>query len=140
MTLEEAFARLAINSGRIADALEALTKSQGIVANPPEAIEPPDDDQEQLDLKPPADEKPEPKPKVKKEKKKKNEVVVGKTDDETPEWDLPGIRGLLHKLQEQENQAAVKSVLKKFGASTLGQVDKKKFVQLAETIESKLDD
>jgi len=144
MQIEEALAKLAINTGRIATALEAIVESQGIVAGtrPPA----PHDDQKELPLEPAAEEKQdaEKKPAKKKGKKKKgkkkNEIVVGKTDDEVPEWDLPGIRGKLHELQEAENQAAVKSALKKFGASTLGQVDAKKYAQLAEHIDGLLDD
>ncbi len=127
MTIETDLASIKIHLGRIADALEGLLAEHGFVPTGPTTAEV---------------EKTAGKKTGKKtgKKKPKNERVVGKTDDEEVEWDLPGIRALLHKLQEQENQAAVKSALKKFGASTLGQVDKKKFAQLAAFIEKKLDD
>lgn len=136
MTLEQALATLAINTGRIADALEASNEQRGVVADTPEDTTTRKDVDDALEN---VRKKTAKKLKAEKAKKAK-ETVVGKTDDETPEWDLKGIRTLLHQLQEQENQAAVKSALKKFGASTLGQVDKKKFAQLAAHIEKLIDD
>jgi len=135
MTIEEAFTRLALNSGRIADALEALLASQGHVVDAP-------DEQGYLDFDSEGKSTPTKKKASKKasKKKAKNEVVVGKQDDDDTEYDLPMIRAELHKLQEQENQAAVKSVLKKFGASTLGQVDEKKYSQLFAKIQELLDE
>lgn len=126
MTIEDALARLALNTGRIADALEGLLAEHGVVIEgAAEAI-------------PAASKKTA---KKKKDKKKKGETVIGKTDPEDDaDYSLKDIRGLLHQLQEQENQAAVKSMLKKVGASTLGQVDEKKYAQLAKAIEKILDD
>ncbi len=125
MTIESDLASIKIHLGRIADALEGLLAEHGFVPTGPTTVA---TGPTTVDAN------------KKKKKKLKNEKVVGRTDDEAVEWDLPGIRALLHKLQEQENQAAVKSALKKFGASTLGQVDKKKFAQLATFIEKKLDE
>ncbi len=123
MTFEETLARLVMNTGRIAAALEAIASAQGIVSD---ADIP--DDQGQLDLEP-KDEKPT----------GKKETVVGKQPKDKTKYGIKDVRAELHKLQEQENQAAVKSVLKKFGASTLGQVDKKKYGQLIKTIQKQLD-
>jgi hypothetical protein len=139
MTIEADLASIKINLGRIAEALEALVNSQGIVPDVVQLEDPIPDEQGQLDLE--SEEAPPAKKKVSKKKKgKKKDKVVGKTDDEKPEYSLKDIRGLLHRLQEQENQAAVKSMLKKFSASTLGQVDEKKYAQLAEAITEALDD
>lgn len=143
MTIDESFARLVLNTTRIAEALEAIASSQGIVTNPA-------DTQEQLDLEPvdnshkkPAAIKAEKKKTAKKKSKAKEaKIVVGKVDDDEDAVDftLKDIRGLLHKLQEQENQAAVKSILKAQGASTLGQVDEKNYPKLALAIQGKLEE
>lgn len=129
MAIESDLASIKLHLSRIADAMEGLLAAQGIVVDSPTAIE---------DMDPPANKKGT----NKKDKKNKNETVVGKTDDDEDEvkWTLPLLRAELHKLQAQENQAAVKSTLKKYGGSTLKQIDKKKYAQLAADIASQLDD
>ena len=127
MTIEEALARQALNLGRIADALEAIAANQGIVSEPTA----------------PAKKKAAKKKTSKKAAaKNKGEVTVGKQvdiDDEV-EWTLPMVRAELHKLQEQENQAAVKSVLKKFGGSTLKQIKDNKYGDLVAHVATLLDE
>ena len=132
MTIDEAFARLVLNTGRIAEALEAIAGSQGIVSGELQPDEPSDK----------AEAVPKKKTGKKKKGKKAKETKVGKTDDSDieAEYTLKEIRALLHRLQEQENQAAVKSILKAQGASTLGQVDEKNYAKLADAIAEKLDD
>lgn len=120
MTIEEALSRLALNTGRIADALEALAGAQGIV---PEA---PGGD----------DEKPaEPAKKVTKKKaskkasKKATKKTVGKKAEES-ESKLTikdDVRPVLKRLRDEVNHAAVKSLLKKYGASTIPTLDPKHF-------------
>jgi hypothetical protein len=108
---------------RIADALEGLLAEHGHVPVSP------------TEVKPPAASK-------KKGSKKKAKVTVGKKkkdDDDEIEWTLPLIRAELHKLQEQENQAAVKSALKTFGGSTLKQIDESKYADLAAHVQGLLD-
>jgi hypothetical protein len=117
------------NLKRIADALEALVASQGIVP-------------EQLDLvdDAPGAEKPEPekKPAAKKTSKKKTSKKVSKKKTgkkvgkpkEEVETDLTikdDVRPVLKRLREEVSHAAVKSLLKKHGASTLQQLDPSKF-------------
>lgn len=105
MTIESDFKAININLGRIADALEGLLAVQGVVA--------------------------EPEPATKKvAKKKTSKKVVGKKDDE-PEGQPPlnkaDVRQALQELKAATNQAEVKSLLKAYGASTLGQVDEKHY-------------
>lgn len=131
---------------RIANALEAMLSERGYV---PDAPRPASPTPKQLDLVDEAayiEEEEAAAPvekkaaKKKAKKKAKTETVVGKPDDKDEVvWTLPGIRAELHKLQEQENQAAVKSVLKKFGASTLGQLDIKKYAALAAAVAEQLE-
>jgi hypothetical protein len=107
MTIEETLSRLAINSGRIAEALEALVTAQGIVPDVPGG-----------------DEKPEPakkKASKKKASKKTTKKTVGKTEEPAePTLDLKeDVRPIMKQLQSKVSGAAVKSLLKKYGASTL---------------------
>lgn len=121
MNIEEALSRLAINTGRIADALEAISSSQGIVADPkpaPAANE---------DKPAPAKKKKTTKKKV--VKKKASETKVGK---ETPEPTTSltikdDVRPVLKRLRDEVNHAAVKSLLKKYGASTIPTLDPKHY-------------
>ena len=137
MTFEDGFARLIMNTGRIADALEALISSQGIVPDTP-VPQTMELDLEDTTTREDVDNALD---KVRDKKKKKSkDTVVGKQPKDKTKYGIKDVRAELHKLQEQENQAAVKSVLKKFGASTLGQVDKKKYAQLIKTIQKQFDD
>jgi hypothetical protein len=100
MTIEEALARSALNLGRIADALEALVNSQGIVPG--------------------------------------TKVTLTIKDD---------VRPVLKRLREDKSHAAVKSLLKTYGASTLQQLEEKNFAnviadaleQLGEEVQDELD-
>jgi len=97
---------------RIADALEAITSNQGIVADVP-------------------GDKPAAKPTASKKtaKKKTNKKVVGKKPA-AADTDLTikdDVRPVLKRLREEVSHAAVKSLLKKYGASTLQQLDASRF-------------
>lgn len=103
------------NLERIADALEAIVQSQGIVAGTTPAPETKDT----------------PTPRL---RKKDKTQVVGKpdanldldleTDDEPT---LQDVRTILKLVREQTSHAQVKSILKSFGASTLKQMNKKNY-------------
>lgn len=116
MTIEEALSRLALNTGRIADSLEALVGAQGIVPETPGA----DDKQDELDLPPPPAKKKASKKKASKKKASKK-TTVGKKEEKTePTLDLKAdVRPIMKELQSKVSGAAVKSLLKKYGASTL---------------------
>jgi len=118
MTIEEALSRLAINTGRIADALEALASSQGIVKDLPGG-----DDEKPAK---PAEKKVTKKKASKKASKKK---VVGKeTEKSEPKLSLTDdVRPVLKRLRDEVSHAAVKSLLKKYGASTVPTLDPKHF-------------
>jgi glycerate-2-kinase len=129
MTIEEALSRLAMNTGRIADAMEAIASNQGIVADVPGD-----------DSKPPASKKKT----AKKASKKKtgNKTKVGKPEEPT-ETDLTikdDVRPVLKRLREEVNHAAVKSLLKKHGASTLQQLDPSKFQRIIDDANAELGD
>ena len=75
----------------------------------------------------------ETKPAKKKAAKKKaaKKTIVGKpTEESTSEFELDDLRTALKTLKSEVSQAAVKSLLKKYGASTIGQVDVKHYAQL----------
>jgi hypothetical protein len=124
MTLEESFARLALNSGRIADALEAIAGSQGIVSG---EIPPGDA---------PAETKPAASKKTTKKAAKKKTVkkTVGKKEapaEEESELTIKDdVRPVLKRLRDEVSHAAVKSLLKKYGASTIQQLDSKNFQRI----------
>ncbi len=101
---------------RIADALEAIVQSQGIVAGTVE-----------------------PKPAAKKKASKKQ--VVGKTekDDDAPEATIEDVREALKQVRAEVSQAEMKSILKKFGASTLKQMDKRHYVNVIKAAEAMLE-
>jgi hypothetical protein len=110
MSIDSDIASVKIHLGRIADALEALLAERGYVPTGPTTVEPKKDKGKG------------------KGKGKGKETVVGKTkekDADVPE--LKEVRAALKALQEAVNQAAVKSLLKKYGASTLGQLDESKY-------------
>jgi hypothetical protein len=130
MGIETDLASISSHLGRIAAALEALLAEHGFVPTSATTVEKP------------AASRLLKKTSKKKGSKKKGKVTVGKTkkdDDDEIEWTLPLIRAELHKLQEQENQAAVKSALKTFGGSTLKQIDESKYADLAAHVQGLLD-
>lgn len=101
---------------RIADALTAIASNQGIVADVP-GDEPAD--------KPTASKKTS---KKTASKKKTNKKVVGKKKEtETDLTIKDDVRPVLKRLREEVSHAAVKSLLKKYGASTLQQLDPSRF-------------
>lgn len=121
MTIEEALARQALNLGRIADALEAIATSQGIVSGetPPEPV---------------ADEQPTTKKKATKKKASKKKAAkkttVGKKKEAEAETELTikdDVRPVMKRLRAEVSHAAVKSLLKAHGASTMQQLDPGKF-------------
>lgn len=122
MTIEADLKKIEGHLDRIGDALEALLAERGYVATSPTTV---DDD----------------KPKPKKDKKK---TVVGKTDKkkkgDDAELTLKDVRAALKELQEALNQAAVKSLLKKFGASTLGQLDESKYQRVIDDAKEQVED
>ena len=125
MTIEKDLSEIRTHLGRIAAALEGLLAEHGHVPTSPTTVEQPD----------------EPKPAKKKKSKKKGKkpTKVGKQDDDDRVFTLPDIRAELHKLQEAESQAAVKSLLKKYNASTLGQVDEAHFPKIMDDIAEALE-
>lgn len=131
MTLEECFHRIAINSGRIADALEAIAASQGIVPEAPGEEEP---------AKKPATKKKVTKKKA--SKKKASKKTVGKKE-EPAETDLTikdDVRPVLKKLREEVSHAAVKGLLKKYGASTLQQLEARNYQNIIDDALEQLGD
>ena len=129
MGIEADLGSIKLHLSRIADALEGLLAEHGFVPTGPTTVEPT-----------PANKKTSKKKAA--GKKKPEGITVGKQEsDETEiEWTLPMVRAELHKLQEQENQAAVKSCLKKFGGSTLKQIKENKFADLAAHVATLLDE
>ena len=127
MTIESDIASVKIHLGRIADAFEALLAERGYVPTGATTVEPDDDD--------PAE------PKKKKDKRKK--TTVGKTDKkkgDDAELTLKDVRAELKILQETINQAAVKSLLKQYGASTLGQLAEKKYQRVIDDARAQVED
>lgn len=116
MTIEEALSRLALNTGRIAEALEAIASAQGIVPDVPG-----DDKQDELDLEAPKAPAKKKASKKKAKKKASKKTTVGKKQEEAePTLDLKAdVRPIMKELQSKVSGAAVKSLLKKYGASTL---------------------
>lgn len=120
MTIEEVLSRLAINTGRIADALEAIASGQGIV---PEA---PGEPEKKEPAKKATTKK---KASKKASKKTASKKTVGKKAEES-ESKLTikdDVRPVLKRLRDEVNHAAVKSLLKKYGASTIPTLDPKHF-------------
>jgi hypothetical protein len=118
MTIEEALSRLALNTGRIATALEALASSQGIVSD-----EPDETPQNELDLEPAKA------PAKKKTKKKTKKKVVNKTEEKpaTKLTVLHDVRPVALKLKKAVSHNAVKHLLEKYGATTLHNLDEKHY-------------
>lgn len=105
---------------RIADALEGLLAEHGHVPTSPTTVEE--------------------KPPKKASKKKGKKQTIGK-DKDKPDPDAPdlnAVRDVLHQLKAGVSQAAVKSLLKKYGASTLGQVDEKHYANVIADAEAEL--
>ena len=130
MTIEEVLSRLAINTGRIAAALEAIANSQGIVSGelPPNNE---DDESEEVQPKPAAKKKT--KKKTSKKKKASNKQKVGKDDDDDDNSGLTivdDVRPVLKKLREEVSHAAVKSLLKRYGAITLKDLKEKDYAKV----------
>lgn len=137
MTIEETLSRLAINSGRIADALEAIAGSQGIVPDMPG-----DDDEKPVAKKKATTKKKTAKKTATKKKasKKKASKKVGKKKAEV-ETDLTikdDVRPVLKQLREEVSHAAVKSLLKKHGASTIQQLDPANFQRIIDDANAEL--
>jgi DNA repair exonuclease SbcCD nuclease subunit len=149
MTFEQALATLAINTGRIAEALEALVGAQGIVpgADTPKPTK-------EKATKPPAqkellddDDDDEPvveKPKNKKASKKKGKTtVVGKEkkdDDDAPKLTIKDdVRPVLKRLRDEVSHAAVKSLLKKYNVSTIQQLKEKDYPRIIADAEEDLE-
>jgi hypothetical protein len=126
MSIETDFKQLRVHLSRIADALEALLAERGYVPDSPTSVEVDDDD------KPVQISEEKPKKKTKKKSKKKDKVTtVGKVPtEESSEFTMKDVRGVLKELQQKSNQAAVKSLLKKYGASTLTQVKEKHYADI----------
>lgn len=113
---------------RIADALEAISASQGIVSGEL----PPDNHGEETK---PAGRKKTGKKTSKKTSSKKPDPkkTVGKKDDPADATELTikeDVRPVLKRLRDEVSHAAVKSLLKKYGASTIQQLDPKNFQRI----------
>lgn len=138
MTIESDFASIKINLGRIADSLEALASSQGIVPEPPGKPEP--------EEKAPAKKKAAPKKKAAAKKapaKKKATKKAPAKKEETAESKLTikdDVRPILRRLRDEVNHGAVKTLLKKFGANTIQDVEEKDFERLIELAKAELGD
>ena len=130
MGIESDLKQAKLHLARIADALEALLAERGYVPTGPTSVE--EDD----------DEPTEPKKKKKKAKKEKKTEVGKKKDDDNDEIELtlPDVRAALKELQETVNQAAVKSLLKKYGASTLGQLKENKYQRVIDDAKEQVED
>jgi len=116
MTIEEALSTLALNTGRIATALEAIAQSQGIVSGEAEAAVKPAAKKKAPGKKPAAEKKAPAKKASKKASAKKKALTI--KDD---------VRPVLKRLRDEISHDAVKALLKKYDASTIQQVDESNF-------------
>ena len=137
MTIESDFASIKINLGRIAEALEALVASQAIVPDVPGEPEP--------EKKAPAKKKAAAKKATTKKapaKKKAAKKAPAKKEEkaETKLTIKDDVRPVLKRLRDEVNHAAVKSLLKKFGANTIQDVDEKDYARLIEATKAELGD
>ena len=109
---------------RIADSLEAIAASQGIVSG---------------EL-PPAEEPKAPAKKKVPAKKKAAKKTVGKPKEEVEtELTIKGdVRPVLKRLRDEVSQAAVKSLLKKHGASTVQQLEPAKYQAIIDDAKTEL--
>jgi hypothetical protein len=109
MTIESDLKAINASLDRIAETLDGLLASQGVVAEPKTKAAP---------------------AKKTPRKKASKKTTVGKQDDE-PEGQPPltkkDVRFALQELKAATNQAEVKSLLKAYGVSTLGQLDEKNY-------------
>lgn len=127
MTIESDLKKIEAHLGRIGDALEALLAERGYVPTSPTTVD-------------------ESKGKGKgkgKGKAKDKKTTVGKTkddDDKGSDLELKDVRAALKELQETINQAAVKSLLKKYGASTLGQLSEKKYQRVIDDAKEQVEE
>lgn len=121
MNFEDALSRLAINTARIAEALESIAVSQGIV--PDLSVEEEPAEEEPAEESVPAPKKAAKKKKVgKKKAKKKVTTDKEETVDEAPGKELTvkdDVRPVALLLKEKVSHAAVKALLERFGATTL---------------------
>lgn len=123
MTIEAQLTAINTELKRIADALEGLLAEQGVVSEPEKA---------------PAKKKTSKKKPAK--KKDDNKQVIGKQDDgDDAAYEFGDVRTALKNLKAEVSQAAVKSLLKKYGASTIGQVDEKHYGVLIAEAEAQLE-
>lgn len=139
MTIESDLASIKINLGRIADSLEALAANQGIVPDLP-GDEPKSEEpakkkaaskKKATTKKAPAKKKKKAAEKAPAEKEEKAESKLTIKDD---------VRPILKRLRDEVNHAAVKSLLKKFGASTIQGIDEKDYARLIEAAKAELGD
>lgn len=155
MTFEESLSTLALNTGRIATALESLIESQGIV-NKSDGL---DLVQHHKDLIE--------KNSKKAAKKKKKKVAVKKVEEEVVEelkqeakaptktvkvvgkqpdpdadtkYTIKDVRESLKDLQAKTNQGVVKSLLKSYGASTLPQLTSANYSRVIADVREQLAD
>jgi hypothetical protein len=127
MTIESDLKKIEAHLGRIGDALEALLAERGYVPTSPTTV---DDDKSKGKGKG-------------KGKGKDKKTTVGKTkddDDKGSDLELKDVRAALKELQETINQAAVKSLLKKYGASTLGQLSEKKYQRVIDDAKEQVEE
>lgn len=139
MTIEEALAKLAINTGRIAEALEALVSDKGIVPDDTRLGVPTTDDSEPVKKKKKKVAKKKPVTKKKpatKKKTTKSKTVVGKSENEDEAESRlslsKDVRPVLKRLRFEISSAAFKSLLKKYGASTVPDIDPKDYKRIVE--------
>ena len=122
MTIESDFKAMNIHLGRIADALEAKNEQQGVVA------------EASAEVKPAAKKAAK---KTTSEKDNKTQVGKPKEDPIDDGLELKDVRAALKKLQAAESQGHVKSLLKRHGASTLGQLEQAKYsIVISEALET----
>jgi len=118
MTIESDLKSINSHLSRIAAAMEGLLAEHGHV---PESA---------TTVKSPAKKKTS-KKKAKARVQTLKETIVGKPSEASEsEFSFDDVRGALKTLKAEVSQAAVKSLLKKYGASTIGQVDEKHYSQL----------
>jgi len=118
MSLESDLKAINTHLARIADALEGLLANQGIVSEP----------------------KADPKAKPTKDKKAPKQRVIGKpdkTDAAEPTFD--DVRTALKAVKAEVSQAKVKSLLKEYGASTIGQLPEAKYGRIIADAEAAIE-
>ena len=145
MSIESDFRQISIHLSRVADALEAILAERGYVPTGPTSVTLNAEGQpvtkvEASDAVSSSEEKPTQKTRKKKKSKKEKVTVVGKPEsDEPSEFTIQDVRKVLKTLQEAKNQASVKSLLKKYGSSTLAQVKEKHYVDIIRDAEEDME-